>query len=60
MESWKKEADLNAENCILAVDAIKQLCNSMVPHPQDHPSMFKAKENGLKTLKDLGFDTSGL
>lgn len=39
-----------------AVQALKGLVKCMVPHPIDHPSMFKAKENGEKTLIELGED----
>ncbi len=40
--------------------ALKIALKSFVPHPINHPSMFKAKANGISVLLDLGFETSDL
>lgn len=37
-----------------AIWALRQLVDCMYPHPVEHPSMFKAKKNGHKVLKELG------
>lgn len=44
--------DLVDEKIVL-IEAIMELCKSMHPHPNVHPAMYKAKENGLKILKDF-------